>query len=1394
MKNVSEHLGEIAIVGMAGRFPGARNVDEFWRNLRDGVESITFYSEEELLAAGVDSATLADKHYIRAGAILPDVDLFDASFFGFTPREAEVTDPQHRVILECAWEALENAGYNPDACRKRTGVYAGASTTSYVLNIYSDPSVAAAAGGMQIEIGNDKDYLATRISFKLNLTGPSITIQTGCSTSLVAVHLACQALRDHECDMALAGGVSISSYHPTGYLYTEGGVRSPDGHCRAFDVSGAGTLAGSGVGILVLKRLAEAIADRDHIHAIIKGSAVNNDGALKIGYTAPSVDGQAEVISKAMTLAEINPENISYVEAHGTATPIGDPIEFAALTKSFRAGTDKRGYCAVGSVKTNFGHLNVAAGVAGLIKTVQSLKNRMIPPSLHFERPNPNIDFAASPFYVNTQLTAWRANGAPRLAGVSSFSIGGTNAHVIVQEAPAPPPIADRRDWHLLTLSARTPTALEALTDRLINYLRQNPETNPADLAYTLQAGRKKFAHGRVLVYGEVEDAVETLEARDEKRIVSLVEDEETERSVVFMFPGQGAQHVNMARELYTTEPVFRVEVDRCLELLPPALDLREVLYPPTENTTEQLKQTLFTQLSLFVTEYALAKLWMSWGVRPSAMIGHSIGEYVAACIAGVLSLPDALSLVTARGKLMQELPEGMMLAVLLPEAEILPLLGQGLSLAAVNGPSSCVVSGTTEELLLLEKLLFKHMVASRRLEVSRAFHSPVMDQITDEFAGVVNQVRLNPPEIPFVSNLTGTWIKAEEATDPLYWSRHLRHTVRFSEGISELLKDPRAVLLDVGPGQTLSALARQHIHKDSQQLVLPSLRKPREPLSDVASMLETLGQLWLVNAFNNWNEFYAGDAPRRLPLPTYPFERERFWIENKRQHFTRGSEPATETNQKASLTVRTSARRSLKSDYVPPSGAVETMLADIWQDLFGIEQIGVHDDFFDLGGQSLLAIQLITRVREAFQIELPLTDLFNAPTIAEMADRIASQQLTPDEVEELERLYSEIEHLSTNEVQEQLAQKLESNDAHLTSNNNDADGVQFSLLFFSDDGSKESDDKYRLLIDATKFADEHGFAAVWIPERHFQDFGGLYPNPSTLGAALAMVTHRIQLRAGSVALPLHNPIRVAEEWSVVDNLSHGRVAVSFASGWHSEDFVLSPGSYNERREIMFRGIETIQQLWSGETVRFANVDGNETEIKVLPKPVQQKLPIWITSSGSLETWARAGAIGANILAGMRGDPEDDLAKKIQLYRESLAAHDHDPRAGCVTVMLHTYIAKDNDDARAMVQQPLTHYLRTFISQGEHLQAGRDGLDGKKVTGNDMDTLAAFAFERFFNSGSLIGTPEKCEQLIRRLTAVGVDEIACLIDFGLDVSTVMEGLEHLVALKARIEPVAIATT
>ncbi|HEX8148211.1 MAG TPA: beta-ketoacyl synthase N-terminal-like domain-containing protein [Pyrinomonadaceae bacterium] len=884
----SDYLGAVAIVGMAGRFPGARNLEEFWRNLRDGVESISFYSEEELLAAGVEPGLLKDPNYVRAGAVLPGVELFDAPFFGFTPREAELTDPQHRLLLECAWEALEDAAYRPGECRERVGVYAGASTSTYVLNIHSEPGLAASAGALQIEIGNDKDHLATRVSYKLNLKGPGITVQTGCSTSLVAVHLACQGLLDHECDMALAGGVSVSSYRPAGYLYQKGGVRSPDGHCRAFDAGAAGTVAGSGVGVVALKRLGDAVADGDHIHAIIRATAVNNDGAAKVGYTAPSVDGQAEVITKALALAGVTPDGVTYVEAHGTGTHLGDPVEVAALTKSFRAGTDKKRFCAIGSVKTNIGHLNVAAGVAGLIKSVLSLKHRTLPPSLHFERPNPNMELDDGPFYVSARLAPWPTDGPPRRAGVSSFSIGGTNAHVILEEPPAPEPCDARRDVHLLTLSARTETALKTLSADLATHLRQNPETNTADLAYTLQVGRKRFGCRRAFVCRDVRGAIEGLEAGGVEWEASCEEDGGAERRVAFMFAGQGVQHVGMGRELYQAEPAFRAEVDRCSELLAPALglDLRDALYAPEgedPKAAERLGQTFFAQPALFVTEYALARLWMGWGVCPSAMIGHSIGEYVAACLSGVMSLEDALSLVAERGRLMQRMPEGAMLAVALPEEEVVPLLGHGLSLAAVNGPASCVVSGPAEALGGLELRLGERGLLSRRLNVSHAFHSRMMEPIVEAFARQAARVELRPPEIPYLSNVTGSWVTAAEATDPLYWGRHLRQTVRFSAGVAELLKEPGRVLLEIGPGQTLCALARQCSGKDSARLALPSLRRPREPVSDVESMLGTLGHLWRAGAFDRWEDFYAGERRLRIPLPTYPFEKERFWVEGRR-------------------------------------------------------------------------------------------------------------------------------------------------------------------------------------------------------------------------------------------------------------------------------------------------------------------------------------------------------------------------------------------------------------------------------------------------------------------------------------------------------------------------------
>jgi acyl transferase domain-containing protein/acyl carrier protein len=692
--------------------------------------------------------------------------------------------------------------------------------------------------------------------------------------------------------MALAGGVALHSTGKAGYVYQEGGISSPDGHCRAFDADAQGTISGSGVGIVVLKRLQDALADGDFIHAVIKGSAVNNDGSAKVGYTAPSIEGQAAAIRAAQSAAGIDAETISYIEAHGTGTRLGDPIEIAALTQVFRESTNKKGFCAVGSLKTNLGHLDTAAGVASLIKTVLALEHQAIPPSLHFEQPNPALDLEETPFYVNKDLSEWKSNGAPRRAGVSSFGIGGTNAHVIVEEAPTAPPSSSSRPCHLLTLSAKTETALDQATANLAAHLKQHPESNLADVAYTLQVGRKTFSHRRAVVCRDIDDAQTALAMLAPERVFTFTG--EAQRShVVFMFPGQGTQYVNMGLDLYRHEPLFRAEVDQCCELLKPHLgfDLREVLYPTEEKREEaedRLKQTHVTQPALFVIEYALARLWMEWGVNPRGMVGHSIGEYVAACLAGVFSLEDALLLVALRGKLIQSLPKGEMLSIPLPADELRPMLGEQLCLAAINGPSLCVVSGTGEAIDELQKRLAERSVSSRRLLTSHAFHSQMMTPIIAEFTDHVKSVKLNAPKIRYLSNVTGTWITSSDATDPDYWARHLRQTVRFADGVCELLKDTQATMLEVGPGQTLSTMVRPLARK-SGQLVINSLRHPNEQVSDEEFLMKALGKLWLAGVRIDWPGFYAHQVRHRLPLPTYPFERRRYWVEWEKQAATHG-------------------------------------------------------------------------------------------------------------------------------------------------------------------------------------------------------------------------------------------------------------------------------------------------------------------------------------------------------------------------------------------------------------------------------------------------------------------------------------------------------------------------
>jgi acyl transferase domain-containing protein len=876
---------EIAVVGRAGRFPGASDLEAFWRNLAAGVESITFFTPEELRAAGVPEEILRDPVYVPARGVVAGADGFDAPLFAMSPREARITDPQHRLFLECAWEALEDAGCDPARFPGLIGVFAGASFSRYMLAVHADPELGGTVDPFQLTVANDKDFLATRVSYKLGLEGPAFTVQTACSTSLVAVHLACQALLNGECDLALAGGVSVPWPQENGYLWTEGMVLSPDGHCRAFDESGQGTVAGNGAGIVVLRRLEDALEAGDAIRAVIRGSAINNDGSRKVGYTAPRVEGQAKAIRSAQIVAEVDARDISYVEAHGTGTPLGDPIEVAALTRAFRVTTQDTGFCALGSVKTNIGHLDAAAGVAGLIKTVLALEHRQIPPSLHCETPSPRIDFAGSPFFVNRELRDWETeDGAPRLAGVSSFGIGGTNAHVLLEEAPEPAPSGPAREHQLLILTARSETALEVTAERLAAYLEQRPDLSASDLAdaaFTLRRGRRELEHRRAVVARDAAGAVAALRGQAAGRSAAGRAGEG--RAAAFLFPGLGGQHAGLGRGLLEAEPLFRREIEACAETLRPllGLDPMRLFAPPagTDAEAEELLESIAISMPvLFALEQSLGRLWMSWGVKPKALLGHSLGEYAAACLAGVFSREDGLRIMAARGALLAQLPPGAMLSVPLTEEETAPLLSiEGLWLATINGPRTAVLSGAPEAIEEAERRLAAEGRPGRRVRARGAYHSGMIAPLQEAFRAEVAKVRLAAPALPFLSNVTGTWIRVDQATDPGYWAEHLRRPVRFADGLTELLRDSGIVPVELGPGRTLATLAAERL--GGSRPALTSLRHPREEAADAEVLYASLGRLWVEGVPVDWASFAADEERRKVPLPTYPFERERYTV-----------------------------------------------------------------------------------------------------------------------------------------------------------------------------------------------------------------------------------------------------------------------------------------------------------------------------------------------------------------------------------------------------------------------------------------------------------------------------------------------------------------------------------
>lgn len=1014
----SEHTERIAVIGMAGRFPEAIDVNVFWQNLRNGIECIRHLTEEELSAMGVPPKTYNDPNFVKALPVLDDADKFDAPFFGYSPREAELIDPQHRIFLECAWHAMEDAGYNPERYQARIGVFGSAGPNYYGGNYIAKVGNVTGVETYQLELGNENDYLATRVAYKMDFKGPAMTIQTACSSSLVAAHIACQNLLSNQCDIALAGGVSINARMKGGYLYQEGLISSPDGHCRAFDAKAKGTVLGQGAGVVVLKRLSEAIADGDNIYAVIRGSAINNDGADKIGFTAPSINGQSEVILATHSAAGLTAEDIGYIEAHGTGTPLGDPIEIKALTRAFQCTTDRKGYCPIGSVKTNIGHLDAAAGVAGLIKIVLMLSHGEIPPSLHFEAPNPNLNLEDSPFFVNAQLKTWQGNGLPRRAGVSSFGLGGTNAHMILEEAPEHKPSEPAKSRQILSFSSRSEEALNVFMAKMADYLKQHPEVNLADVAYTLQVGRKAFARRHTFVCGSTEEAATALRSVNPGRIAAFPGDA-CSRELVFMFSGQGSQYVNMGLGLYHEEPSFREQIDFCTDFLHREynIDLIQHIYPSDAEASyaeEALKQTAITQIALFVFEYALARLWISWGVTPQAFVGHSIGEYVAACLAGVFSLEDALRIVTARGRLMQEMPRGSMLAVFLSESQLASFMNESLSMSVINNPSICVVSGEHQAIDNLEAEFTKKHINSRRLHTSHAFHSKMMDPVLAPFIGQFKQIDLKPPIIPFVSNLTGTWITDEEATNPEYWAKHLRNTVRFADCLQELFKEPHRVLLEIGPGNTLSLLAHQHPDRAESHVILSSTRLPNQQQSDSAYILESLGALWCAGLSINWERLHAGTNRQRIPLPTYPFEHKRYWIEAPETEFswqgkalghlperTSSSErirtlPEKEKDKIKGLESNNKAGNHLITPEHMSRSKVEDILIGIWKELLGHTNIHPGDNFFALGGHSLVAIRLFARIENTFGKRLPLATLISSPTIVQLAELITRSDFKP--------------------------------------------------------------------------------------------------------------------------------------------------------------------------------------------------------------------------------------------------------------------------------------------------------------------------------------------------------------------------------------------------------------
>ncbi len=1874
---LEEELNGVAIVGMAGRFPGANSVEAFWENLVEGRDSITRFSDEQLAEAGYDPKALrALPGYVAARGVVEKPEWFDRGFFGIPPKEAEAMDPQHRVFLEVAWEALEDAGCDPSRYPGLIGVFAGMSiNTYYPFFARQNRELMDAVGVINAVIANEKDFLTTRLAYKLNLRGPALNIQTACSSSLVSVSVACQNLLTHQCDVSLAGGVSLTFPQIRGYFFQDGSMTSGNGWCRPFDERASGTIFSSGAGVVVLKRLADALSDNDRIYAVIKGHAVNNDGSKKVSFAAPSVDGQTDVISLAQAVAGVSPETISYIEAHGTATALGDPIEIAGLSQVFRNATEARQFCALGSVKGNIGHCDAASGITSLIKTALAFHYEKLPPSLHCEQLNAALHIEESPFFINTTLRAWPRGVAPRRAGVSSFGVGGTNAHLVLEETPSLPATSGSERANIFVLSAKTASALDRRASDLALHLDGKPDVSDADVAFTLQTGRQIFQHRRVVVGKTREEATASLRAPAKMARV----DERLETGVALLFPGQGAQYVGMGRQLYSTEAVFRETLDECAELLRAELgcDLREVIFAHGADGEAALRETRFTQPAIYAMDCALGRLWMSRGPRPAALLGHSVGEFAAATLAGVFSLEDGARLVATRARLVQALPAGVMLAARLGEQEAREFVSEQVDIAAVNSSKLCVLSGNPDAIEKIEAVFTARGIVARRLATSHAFHSPMVQSVVAPLLEAARGVKLQPPAVPIVSSVTGSWMTAAEAVDPAYWAAHLRATVRFADAVTHLFDARGSVIIEAGPGQTLAQLARQSSGKTAAHEIVHTIS---EGTDENESLGLAVGRAWLAGVQIDWRAAHAGETRRRVSLPAYPFERQRYFADlppgiplplataatdgeapyeaaaarttsvlpgareasqaveessvpakearaegavlaqlkqmlsglsgtdltdvptttnllelgfdslfltqvalafrkkfsvkitfrqlmedlsslgplaeyieqhsatQARTEVTRAAAPSArtiqvvapepkrfgpfkpiETGTRGALTARqqkhldslvseytrrmpeskrqTQANRAHFADartagsfnrawkemvfpvviersagsriwdvdgneYVdvsmgfgtnllghspafiaealasqlklgievgpqtPLAGNVARLLCDI----VGMERVA----FCNTGSEAVMAAMRIARTVTG-RTRIATTSGFHgindevlvrsaivngerrsvpvAPGIPEhiVKDVLVVDYGSPESLEiikasahelaavlvepvqsrrldlqprefcrELRKITREAEtalifdelitgfrchpggaqalfdvradiatygkimgggmpigavagsamymdaldggmwqygddsfpevgvtffagtyvrhplamagswamlnylkqqgpglqqrlneqtaefantlnaflkdrgvplhiqnfasilyfqfdesikfgsllyfHLrlkgfhvwegrpcflstahssedvaflirafkesivemqqggflpgsTVEEAVEQLATEVKAPEpakekalAPVAWQPAKAGAMQFSLYCFGSYPAAYDPEKYKLIIEGAKFADRHGFTAVWLPERHFHSVGGFSPNPSVIAAALARETENIQLRGGSVVLPLHHPVRVAEEWSVVDNLSNGRVGISIASGWHPNDFVLAPDAFENRRALCSEGVEIIKKLWSGEAVNFRGGAGGEFGVKLHPMPKQAKLPMWLTCIHP-DSFVKAGEMGVNVLGYMMNQSVPELAEKIRLYRQSLAKNGHDPAAGHVTVLLLTFVGEELNSTRNRARGPMREYLRSYLDNKQKKVA----KGGVEIDKDDVEFLLDRAFDDYVNGKALIGTPQSCIPIVEQLAALGVDEIGCFIDFGVAQDTVLSHLEHLDALRAHFE-------